>query len=100
MSVQVLGPNFTAMIGHDFNVLISVDGNPTPTVQWTHSGDLIESTPRRTANISGLFLEPSDFDDFGGYVVNATNDISSAIATFSVAIDGKSCPANIYTCPV
>ena len=100
VSIQVLGTDFTAMIGHNFSVPISVDGNPTPTVQWTHNGVVIESTARLRADINGLFLTPSTFDDFGDYVVTATNNISSVNATFSVGISGKYYPAKacIYTC--
>ena len=102
VSIQILATRFTALIGHNFSVPISVDGNPTPTVQWTHNGVVIESTARRTADINGLFLTPSTFDDFGDYVVTATNNISSVNATFSVSRSCKSCLASAwpvsYTC--
>jgi hypothetical protein len=65
-----------------------VSGNPTPTVQWYKDGQLlnISADPRLTKDPGSNSLTITNLirSDEGGYVCNATNNISSVISQTGV----------------
>ena len=77
------------MVGESLAVNISVEGRPTPSVQWSLNGSTIGNTATRTVNSTGLVISTVVIEDAGEYEVTGTNDVNSASVSFMVILDRK-----------
>ena len=77
------------MVGQSLAVDISVEGRPTPSVQWSLNGIIIGNTTTRTLSSTGLVISAIAVEDAGEYVVTGTNDVNSTSVSFMVILNGK-----------
>ena len=77
------------MVGESLAVDISVEGRPTPSVQWSLNGIIIENTTTRTVSSTGLVISAIAVEDAGEYVVTGTNDVISTSVCFMVILNRK-----------
>ena len=77
------------MVGESLTVDISVEGRPTPSVQWSLNGNTIGNTATRTVSSTGLVISAIAVEDAGVYVVTGINDVNSTSVSFMVILDCK-----------
>ena len=77
------------MVGESLSVDISVEGRPTPSVQWSLNGITIGNTTTRTVSSTGLVISAVAVEDAGEYVVTGTNDVNSTSVCFMVILVAK-----------
>ena len=79
----------TRMDGEDLNILFSVDGNPTPTLQLTLDGEVVEDSSTRSLTTTGLSFTPVGPGDAGMYDLTASNVVNSVTVSFEVTVRRK-----------
>lgn len=72
---------------------VTIEGRPTPNVQWTHNGQIIQNGGRfeifSTDKTSSLKIENIQRIDRGEYHVQALNKIGESSASFLVTVTSK-----------
>ena len=87
--MTIAGNNFTRTVGERLVVVVSVDGRPTPSLQWTLNGNTIGNTATRTLTSTGLDISSIAVEDAGEYVLTATNDVNSMSVSFELIVRGE-----------
>ena len=79
--------NFTRMVGESLEVVISVDGQPTPSLQLTLDGNtIIGNTTTRTLTSTSFVISSIAVEDAGEYVLTATNVVNFMSASFQLIV--------------
>lgn len=75
---------------------VQIEGRPTPTIQWTHNGQLIQNGGRfeifNTDKSSSLKIENTQRSDRGEYHINALNSIGECSKNFLVTVTSRPSP--------
>jgi hypothetical protein len=87
VTITIEEDRFTPMVGESLAVDISVEGRPTPSVQWSLNGNTIGNTTTRTVSSTGLVISAIAVEDAGEYVVTGTNDVNFTTVSFIVILD-------------
>ena len=83
VTLTIDGDSFNRMVGDSLEVVISVNGRPRPSLQFTLNGN---TNGTCTLSSTGLNISSIAVEDAGEYVLTATNDINSMSVSFELIV--------------
>ena len=89
--IEALSQNMSVAVGQTLTLSGAFSGDPTPLVQWIHSGQSIPTEEKQycvenSTDISTLIISAVKEADAGTYTLMLTNEFGSDAATVNVHI--------------